>query len=192
MKERKRWMTGRRGGGARRSGLRRGSGDRKQRGGREEVERPAEPEHSGWDNTHKHVYLKDNMSPAVFLSHRQWGRDCSVNMLQQLGNLRYGCFLGKPLVLVQKPALNLKKMYIKVDKEEQTAASLKFDSDWRVVEQLVRHQITAGRQQSNSRFTGWGLDCFLRGIFASFRPRSCSGCGGSSPSVRPSASQAAG
>lgn len=48
----------------------RGSGDRKQRGRREEVDSPTEPEHSGRDNTHKHIYLKDNMSPAVFLSDR--------------------------------------------------------------------------------------------------------------------------
>ena len=50
--------TGRRGGSAGRSGTgqRRGSRDRKQRGGREEV------------NTQDEI---TNMSPAVFLSHRQ-------------------------------------------------------------------------------------------------------------------------
>lgn len=83
-------MTGRREGSGGRSGrsLRRGSGDRKLRGGREEVESLTEPEHSGWDNTHKHIDLKDNASPTVFLSDRQWGRDqsCSVNMSDQLDN----------------------------------------------------------------------------------------------------------
>lgn len=53
---------GRRGGSVGRSGTgqRRGSRDRKQRGGREEV------------STQDEI---TNMSPAVFLSHRQWGRD---------------------------------------------------------------------------------------------------------------------
>lgn len=49
----------------------RGSGYRKQGGRREAVECPTEPEHSGRDNSHKHVYLKDNMSPTVFLPHRE-------------------------------------------------------------------------------------------------------------------------
>lgn len=61
-------------------------------------------------------------------------------------------------------------------REQQLNTRSHFFKLWRAG-RLMRQQIptqTAGTRRLNSHFTGCGLDCFLRGIFASRRPGSCS------------------
>lgn len=98
-------------------------------------------------------------------------------MLDQLGNFSHGCFLSK--VLLKNRSKPKEVVYYSGQRATNTHV-LKLRQWFEVckVKGSSGYQVQTQQLEENSHFTGCGLDCFLRGIFASLRPRSCSGCGG--------------